>query len=366
MKTFDILVVGAGPAGATSAFILANNGFKVALIEKAKTPRFKPCGGGLTPKTVNLLKKLDLYEDSVISNTCEGLTIYYRNNFSFEIKNARIYLTSREKFDHNLVNQAKNAGAHFFQKTKIVKIEEQDQKIKATSNTGETFQGDLLIGADGANSTVGKYLHRKWRPQDLSIGAVTVTNTKQKTPKHCETMFGLLPDGYAWIFPLGRKTANIGVGASLKYANKILSTLQSFLQSLNAEKRYKIHAHILPTPRKIKKNTIGRKNIFLIGDAAGLVDPWLGEGIYYAIKSAQLLANSIIRNKNILDDYYSHIQKEIITNFKYAQLYRKIFYKKLEKSLKIIKKHRITQEAFTLLLEGEIQYKNLLQYLTTH
>ena len=130
-----------------------------------------------------------------------------------------------------------------------------------------------------------------------------------------------------------------------------------------------MRAHLIPTPSKFKRELFGAKRVLLVGDAAGLVDPWFGEGIYYAIKSAFYASQAILNSwggGDVLDVYYRFLAEHILPDLNYARVFRRIFYLRVGAMLKIIGSSRKLKQALIKLLEGEIRYRELPRYLTPY
>jgi len=369
---FDVVVVGAGPSGSTASYILAREGLRVALVEKAKLPRQKACGGGLTPKTVALLRELGLLSESVPMNACDALRVFYRWRHLFDINGARVFITKRDIFDYSLAKRAAEAGAALFERTSVTGIKELGGSIKVVTESGSTLSAEVVVGADGVYSTVAKALGRKWRKRDLSIAAVTLLSLQENTNLEksvCELHFGITRYGYCWVFPVSDAGGvfNVGCGTTLDYSKLLLEAFQRFTRRFNLNYRPDARVHLIPTPSKFKRELFGTGRVLLVGDAAGLVDPWFGEGIYYAVKSAFYASRAILDvwgREDILDSYNHFLAEHILPDLNYARVFRRVFYLRVGTMLRIIGDSKRLKQALINLLEGEVRYRDLPKYLT--
>jgi len=369
-RCFDVIVVGAGPSGSTASYILAREGLKVALMDKARLPRQKVCGGGLTSKTVTLLKELGLLDGKVLMNACKTLSVFYKGRRLFDIDDVRLFITLRDVFDYSLAKRAVEAGATLFENTCITGIKEVNGNCKVVTRDGDIFSAKAVIGADGVYSTVAKALGRKWEKKDLSIATAALLRLGKNEDfdgNVCEVHFGITRNGYCWVFPVSnaKRVFNVGCGITLNYSRSLLPSFHYFVtKRFNYNYTSSVRAHLLPTPSKLNREFFGRGRILLVGDAAGLVDPWFGEGIYYAIRSAFYASQAILTEDNsIFSTYYYSLVKHILPDLKCAYLYGRIFYSRIGMMLKIIKGSKRLTQGFIKLLEGEIRHRDLLKYL---
>lgn len=366
----DVVVVGAGPSGSTAAYLLARGGLKVALVEKARLPRRKVCGGGLTPKTVALLRELDLLDEEVLVNDCGMLRVFYKGKHQFDIDGARLFITLREVFDYSLAKRAVEAGAALFEGTRVAGVKELRERVEVVAEDGSTLPAEVVIGADGASSVVARALGRKWRREDLSIAVAALVSTQEGARGDvCELHFGAVRYGYCWAFPVSGagRLFNVGCGTVLEHSKLLLGAFQSFASRFNPSSRPSVAAHLVPTPSKFEREFFGARRVLLVGDAAGLVDPWFGEGIYYAIRSAVYASQAVLdgwSGGNVLDAYYSFLAERILPDLKCARVFRRVFYLRVEAMLRIIRGSRRLKRALIELLNGSIRYRDLPNYLT--
>jgi len=365
---FDVIIVGAGPSGSTVSYLLAKEGLRVALVEKFKLPRFKACGGGLTLKTVSLLRDLDLYSKDVILSTCSVLKVFYKGDYLFDVENANIFITRRDFFDYHLANRAVEEGARLIEGTSVTGIKETSSGVKVFTGKNVTLPARVVVGADGVYSIVARSLGKRWRREDLSISAISLLSLEDFGGNACGLYFGVVDYGYGWAFPVESSGClfNVGCGTPLKYSKSLLRAFRRFTRYLGAS-QHEVYVHLLPTPPKFRRGSFGRGRILLVGDAAGLVDPWLGEGIYYAVKSAFHASRAVLDNLDegtVIGAYQQLLEEDILPDLKYAYIFRRIFYSKMPEILGLIGRFNRLRRAFTKLLNGELRYRDLAKYLS--
>jgi geranylgeranyl reductase family protein len=339
---FDALIVGAGPAGATAAFILASNGYKVAIIERRQFPRFKLCGGLLSQKTIGLLK--DIFKIHVSDLTANGV-IHYQSDcygvgdISGDFLQGKLgfpfYFVNRNLYDQLWLHKATTAGANVFFKEKVESVDLVNGKV--STQTGKQFWGHFIIAADGVFSRIRSLLSQRGlisgrRMQDLAA-ALQIFIPKEVSSDftdHPNIYYGFTPWGYAWSFP-GPQDQILGICAlKQKLRQSIAKYFKAFLKArgVAAEHFSNAKGYALPYGNYLEK--AGYNNILLIGDAGGFADPLLGEGIYYAHKSAQLacaaISQSFDRSQNVLKLYNQSLNRGVITELKYARMIRQIVF----------------------------------------
>jgi geranylgeranyl reductase len=296
-----IVIIGGGPAGATAATILSKY-FQTILIQDKIWD--KPCGGGIKAK---IFKELNL-PSYLIKHKISHLYIHYKNkNIKIDLKGENLFIVKRKEFDDFLRKNAQKNGAQLiYAKLKDI----QGNSIILSNNKKIEF--DILIAADGVNSKVRKILKLPPIPKILTYYGITNINVNT-----CHFYFDkkIAGDYYAWVFPHENK-AHIGCVNS--------NNFKKFQEILNTNIKPK--GYYIPTWQENIKTQIN--NIYFVGDAAGQVMPLSFEGIYYAMQSAKILANTIINNKN----YKQEWEKKFLKEFKFM------------KNLENLMKYNLTRE----------------------
>jgi geranylgeranyl reductase family protein len=339
---YDAVVVGAGPAGSTAAFLMATNGFKVLILDKKSFPRDKLCGGLLTYKTVRLLEGIfhtsvdSLTSRKVISFNCTRYNVVSSTGMSIKGKlHHPFHFVRRDIYDDLWLKMACQAGAEFRSGEKVNVLDCSGTKV--STDKGHEFYGKFIFGADGVFSKVRRSLAAKsliegeWKANLATALEVFIPSGElPELPDYPHIYFGHIPWGYAWCFP-GEHRRILGIcGQYAKAGNSLRRCFRAFLESLHIsmDRIPTPASHALPYGNYL--NTPGHDNVLLVGDAGGLADPLLGEGIYYAHKSAQLAAEAVTRNRHnppaALKAYAGNLNRVVIPEFKYARIGRRIIF----------------------------------------
>jgi len=323
---FDVIIAGAGPAGSAAAKILADNGFKVGIIEKKKLPRFKACGGGVAIRCLDALKRLDVDINDVALQEYHGFMLSYKDIVATcNMDMVMGWGVYRSDFDYLITKQAVSSGAELFEKKEIIGFKNNKKSLKIITKSGN-FNSKLLFGADGANSFIRKELGIKYDGKKLGFCLEAEIKANNKKIEELNNMLNLdlsyLDEGYAWIFPKKHAgTVNIGVGTYLRTAQRPDISLKEVLLKFIKDKGFKINSEkffgaLIPFGGSV--SPLGKENVILLGDAAGLVSPMSGEGIPYALDSGILSAECAKKyfeiNEPLVDNYsdsISHLTKEI-------------------------------------------------------
>ena len=339
---FDVLIIGAGPSGATAAFLIAGEGYRVGIIEKKRFPRFKLCGGLLTQKTIELLE--DIFKTPLRKLKSEGVIHYHSSYYGFGDCNGNFlhgklvfpfHFVNREIYDAYWLDRAVKAGVMVFFEESAEHIDIASGEI--TTRTGRRFAGRYIIAADGVFSRVQSLLHRHGllkcrRRQNIAAALeLLVSRDNVSAPSDYPCIYsGYVSHGYAWSFP-GPEYQVVGICSLKQKAPRALhSRFARFLrdQGISLKKVANPRGHAFPYGNYLCE--AGYKNILLVGDAGGFADPILGEGIYYAHRSAQLAADAIRqswRNPFGAGARYSRLLKEsLITELRYLLIGRRFLF----------------------------------------
>jgi geranylgeranyl reductase family protein len=292
VERFDAVVVGAGPAGSTTAYRLAQAGRRVLLVDRASFPRDKPCGGGLTIRAV---RQLPVSPDPVVEHVVDrmGFRLRYRSRFERRGRGPLILMTQRRRLDHYLVEQAVAAGAEFRDGVKVANVRADGSGVGAIVD-GAPVEASVLVGADGANGTTRKAFDLGG---DHVLGVAFEGNVAREVVGDrfdgiAEIELGTIPGGYGWVFPKGDHV-NVGVGGWESEGPALRDHLRVLCRSygIPEDKVESLRGHRLPLRRP--GSIAARGRALLVGDAAGLVDPLSGDGMYEAFVSSRLAAETI-------------------------------------------------------------------------
>jgi geranylgeranyl reductase family protein len=288
---YDVAVIGAGPAGSVTAIHLARAGARVLLVDKARFPRDKPCGGGLTLRAV---RELPVDPGPVVEHEVDRMAFRLGWRSRFERRGKRgpfVLMTQRRRLDQYLVEQAVEAGAEFRDGVKVSVPTDREQGLSVTID-GDEIRPEVLVGADGANGTTARALGLGG---PITHGVAYEGNAPfdDRYRNLAVIELGAIPGGYGWVFPKGDHV-NVGVGGWESEGPRLRDHLGELCRrhGLDADALESVRGHRLPLRRGGFVPARGRA--LLVGDAAGLVDPLTGDGMYEAFVSARLASGAIL------------------------------------------------------------------------
>jgi geranylgeranyl reductase family protein len=292
--TYDAIVVGAGPAGSTCAYRLAGAGASVLLLDRARFPRDKPCGGGVTVRALDVLPVsiAPVIEDVV--NVAE-LRLQYRTAVERGSGAPLAVMTQRIRLDAHLVAEAVRAGAEFRDGTKVDRVETCNGRVVVAAG-GERLSTQALVGADGVNGIVGRELGLGG---NQAVGVALEGNVpwgKLERGRYSSRIvmeLGVLSGGYGWVFPKGDH-ANVGVGGWESEGPRLRAHLARLCaqHGIGTGDLEELRGYRLPL--RSPRSTLARGRTLVVGDAAGLIDPLSGDGMYEAFVSARFAADSVL------------------------------------------------------------------------
>jgi digeranylgeranylglycerophospholipid reductase len=328
-ENFDLIVVGAGPAGSATAFSAAEAGISVLLIEEHPEIGIPlVCAEGLSRSTIK--DYLDI-KPEWISQELKGAIVRGLDGEEFKVEYPGVgWILDREVFDKALAEMAKAKGAVLKTSSRAIGIED-DQVIVDEKGVKKRYKFKFLIGADGIASRTGKWMgiNTKLDPAEIEVCAEYLIDGIKFDAHYAYLIFGeqYAPGGYAWIFPKSNNSANIGLGISpLKLKKKPKYFLDEWVKKEFPQG--KIRKRIFGgVPAKLLKKFSG-KNFFLVGDAARFTDPLSGAGIANAIKSGVIAGrNTVLRLENKKDYFEAEIKKEILDEIKFHLRVRNVYLK---------------------------------------
>jgi menaquinone-9 beta-reductase len=325
VNSYDIAVIGAGPAGAATAIRAARAGARVVVFEKGRHGRDKVCGDGLTPRAVGALDELKI--DLADAHRIRGLRMIagtkrreldWPTTDRFPDHGA---VWPRRRLDAALVDAAAEAGADIVWETEAIPILEADRVVGVRANS-TTVAADLTVVAAGAPGAVSRLLGAdRIVDEPFGLAIRTYAETPRHTDEHLEACLSLRDEhgtavpGYGWMFPAGDGTVNIGVGA--------LSTMKGF-KKLNLNTLLESYRHSVQTDWQLGPNLERPRAWRLpmsaqrrhgpgwvaVGDAAGLINPMNGEGIDYGLESGMLAADLFVDDPATTPDRYDRLVGE--------------------------------------------------------
>jgi geranylgeranyl reductase family protein len=315
----DVLVVGSGPGGSAAAYHLARHGVDVLVIDKARFPREKVCGDGLTPRGVKAVTDMGVDPTEAGWVRVEGLRVYGPTvtlNLPWpKLERFPDYgvVRTRHDFDHILVQRAVKAGAALWEATEAVAPVVDDgwvvgARVNREDGEPETVRAKYVIAADGASSRfAGKAGVRRDPTRPLGVAARRYYRSPREQGAYLESWFDLWEDqvilpGYGWIFPIGEDVLNVGAGLlnTTSYFKDIppRRMLDAFVRGLPEEwgiSEESARGPVLsgPLPMGMNRRPLALPGLLVVGDAGGIINPFTGEGIAYAIESAEIAAGLV-------------------------------------------------------------------------
>jgi len=366
-RRYDVIVVGAGPAGATLAYELARDGIAVLLLEKRKLPRYKCCAGGVTVRAGRLL---DFDISEVVEDVIYELSIAHDLGTPHPGRHVEplIYTVMRDEFDGLLARQAREAGAVVMdqQEVKQIRIGAGGVEVSTVDNA---FCARVLAGADGAHSAVARKLGMR-RTVDYAVAMEAELVVAEAEMARWKSRVGIdldcLPGCHAWVFPK-RRHLSIGAMCLSSRASDLKRCYHRFLGSLaiGDYATARVSGHLIPTCRR--ESVFYRDSALLLGDAAGLADPLTGEGIHNAILSAQLAApvirSSLGSGKIELQEYQQVVEDRIVAELAKARTLSRILGRFPHLAVRMLDSDYRVWKAGFCLLRGEIDYATIKKKL---
>lgn len=311
MLETDILIVGGGPAGATVAKYLSLANIPNILIQK-KFNFKKPCGGGIR---VDAFEEFNL-DKKIINKYIEKIVLAFKDKrVHVDITQTPLAIVERRAFDSYLREEAKQAGTELYE-AKLLEVKIEDDYVLSAINFGgeiKTVKSRYLIAADGVNSSIRKHLSG----ERVSALLTNYADIEDNSLQDCEFHFGadIADKYYAWAFPESGGT-NIGT-----LADGTKPYMQNFMNSIDVKEAIRVNGYKIP---EFNKPLFYKERVFFVGDSAEQVLPFTYEGIYYAMSSAKILAETLIDKADPLE-YEQRWKHKHLKKFKTLQRLQKIF-----------------------------------------
>ena len=397
-----VLVVGAGPAGATAARTLARAGVTVRLLDRSNFPRNKPCGGGIS---LRVLKRFPYLERELgriathrvarfhLEGPCGASTI-------IDAGEPAALMIRRVEFDELLVSLAVQAGAELIAGAEIVQASSTDAEVDVVARDGRHFKAPIVIAADGVHSVVARRLgiNAGWPASSIALDMMEETSRealRHRDPSTLWVAYGhdpqggrgaslagprRAPEGYAYMFPK-RDHVNVGIGYVLSHYRTSIGTAPYDLQrglvdQLRARAviegesvRHNFTPAFIPVAGPLRRP--GRGRVLLAGDAGGFVNAFTAEGIYYAMVSGELAAKSVIGTpagsvSSLARRYRRACDHEIGAELRDSVLIQRYLFADRRRIARVIEGARRASAATRIIVDfvgGRIQYQELRRRL---
>ncbi len=364
---YEVLVVGGGPAGAAAAVRVSRAGLRVALLERERYPRDKPCAGGLTERCARVMD--DVFgpdvRAGVVTASSVGVRLAYGDRcIAEETELGRIDYVRRTELDHALAAAARAAGCEVVEGVRAVAVSAERGEVTLAS--GETVRGDVVVAADGVESALRRSLFGPRGRRGMGLGVVVdVPRDELKDAAAFSSRpyidFAAVEWGYGWVFPKG-DAVSIGVGGALGRGTNYRERLRAFVETHcrpGAWERWRPRGARLPAGDFLARPCAGR--VLFAGDAAGFVDPITGEGIAYAVESGRLAgrcAAEALAAGRPAAAAYARACRPIVKELRQACLVRWLFFPSFcqRRAMNSLSRHPRLVRLFMELMSGRITY----------
>lgn len=331
-RSFDVVVVGGGPAGALGALELARAGLRVAVIEKEAPPRYKTCGGGVVPKARRLLE-VDL--DGAVAHSCFAAELNLMGadvRCRVERDEPLVTMTMRADLDALLLAAAAGAGAEVVASCAFEGLGRNGSAIVVETDRG-TFEARYVVAADGARSRTARAAG--WAANGRNVPALESelavdAETWDRFAGCARFDFGIPSDGYAWVFPKRPGHLSAGCLATGCGARGLKRHLETYLHGIGLDGHRDREDHGFVISVAPRSGGLARGGVLLAGDAAGLADPVTCEGISHAAASGRLAARAIAEGfddpARVERTYHQAVDSEILSDLRVARFFARLLY----------------------------------------
>jgi len=328
---FDVAVVGAGPAGCTAALALAKAGKSVVLLEKARLPRYKTCGGGVLARAFKLLPP---GAESVVEGRFNSVALHFAGtgmNFVATRPQPMVYLTMRADLDCLLARAAQTAGVQLVESCPVKRVEIRGDAVEIFSER-QSYRAQFVVAADGVHSTVAKAAGWPELPALAPALEHEICLSDEDFARFSQMPrfdFNTIDAGYAWVFPK-RNHLSVGILSTHRVCTDLPAKLAEYLQGVGITRIQKTERHGYLIPLAPRRGPLARGRVLLAGDAAGLVDPVTAEGISHALLSGQLAAQALIETcmdvTKVSATYQALLERHILGELRAGRFLARILY----------------------------------------
>jgi geranylgeranyl reductase family protein len=286
--TWDVAVIGAGPAGLAAASAAAAAGAQTIVVERAEHPRYKTCGGGLIGASRAAAGGLI---DVPARDEIRSATVTLRGGQEYTRSHSEPLLAMivRDEFDAALLKRAEENGAHVRQRAQVRAIEQADGRATARLGDGTEVTAQVIIGADGSSGVTARHVGATFDQVDLGLELEIAVPDKVASQWRGRVLldWGKIPASYGWVFPKGDRLT-VGVIASRGQGEATKAYLHEFVDRLGLADFEAVQDSGHLTRCRCDDSPLRKGQVIVAGDAAGLLDPWTREGISFALRSGTL------------------------------------------------------------------------------
>ncbi len=306
-ERWDVVVVGAGPAGSSAARAAAEAGARVLLLDAARFPRYKTCGGGLLGGSLDLLPPRAL---AVVERRVATASFSLRGGPRRRVRSTRPFLAlvQRDRLDQALVEAAVEAGAVFRDGHRVTRLEQDDAGVRLSGPSGTLLAG-AVVGADGSAGVTARHVGVRFARSDLGL-EVELAGADAGWSDRVHLDWGADPGTYGWVFPKAdRLTVGViqrkGEGAATR------AYLARLLDGLGLADREVLHESGHLTRWREPGSPVRRGRVLVAGDAAGLLEPWTREGISFALRSGLAAGRAAAGGEAGLRQYEQQVEQDL-------------------------------------------------------
>ena len=363
-QIYDVIVAGGGPAGSAAARTAAMRGLDVLILEKSPFPRYKPCGGALSLKALSMLDCL--LPPGIQERKITGARVHYRDLVAERHKGYEIAcLINRSAFDQHLLEKALLSGARAMTE-KVLDFRDSGELVSVQTKEG-IYKSRFLVVASGCQDALKKKIAGPESRESMGLCLVSEIETEEERiveslGSALDIYFGVAEGGYGWIFP-HRGYYSVGIGGLSSSLPHPRQAMRRFLRENGFPEGSRISGHLIPQGGN--KRRVARGRVLLAGDAAGLVDPFTGEGIYYALASGKIAGEMVsdVPAAIVARSYESRIEKELGRDLGYALFFSRIMHSHPRIFLRTLVREEKVLERYLEVGAGQMSYRNFMLWL---
>ena len=362
---YDCIIVGAGPAGATAAYHISKAGHRVLLLDAAQLPRYKPCGGGVSPQVAQWF---DFDFSPAISVKVHK--VRYTFNLADPVEaelpiDKALWMVRRDEFDHFIVQQAQKQGATLWDRTKAQGIVNQGDHWQVNTSQGPAL-GRFLIAADGARGSMAKWLG--FPPRQYRLAAALEAEPRLAVPQEPVVHFdlGLVQQGYLWNFPkadgysIGGGVLRTGAQRKQDLRTPVADYAAAFDINASAVQHFGHPILVWDGPQVLHTH-----RAVLAGEAACVVDPFTAEGIrpsiFSGLKAAEAIIQALAGSDRALSTYSQVINQEWGNEMRWARRLARLFYQTPALAYRVGIKRPSSSLTMANVFCGELSYATVAQ-----
>jgi geranylgeranyl reductase family protein len=350
VEEYDVVVVGAGPAGSSAARAAAAAGASVLVLDRAELPRYKTCGGGLIGPGTGSLPPGPPVRMPV---TRASFTLRGGRHQERTATPPFLAMTMRSELDQWLLDRAVAAGAEVRAPCRVVEVVDGRERVIVHTDAG-TIQADRVIAADGTSSRTAREVGVRLARVDLGLELELETGgLGAEWDERIHLDWGPLPGSYAWVFPKG-DSLTVGVIAERGRPDSTRDYLRAFVRAQGLDRQRVLHDSGHLTRCRAPGSPLGRGRILLAGDAAGLLEPWTREGISFAARSGSLAGAIAARaTDNLQEAYAAAIRYQLVPEMEAGEVCRVAFERRPAAFHALLAGTRVGWRSFERVVRGD-------------